>query len=47
MNFTLLRSILLCLRGSRQKLVNKKLDIELEHTSIRQWQPFALETGKL
>ena len=33
-NFALLRTMLLCLRGSRQKLVNKKLDIELEHTSI-------------
>ena len=33
-NFALLRSMLLCLRGSRQKLVNEKLDIELEHTSI-------------
>ena len=26
-NFALLRSTLLCLRGSRQKLVNEKLDI--------------------
>ena len=33
-NFALLRTMLLCLKGSRQKLVNKKLDIELEHTSI-------------
>ena len=34
-NFALLRSMLLCLRGSRQKLVNEKLDIEPEHTSIK------------
>ena len=34
-NFALLRSMLLCLRGSRLKLVNEKLDIELEHTSIK------------
>ena len=34
-NFSLLRSMLLCLRGSRQKLVNEKRDIELEHTSIK------------
>ena len=34
-NSALLRSMLLCLRGSRQKLVNEKLDIELEHTSIK------------
>ena len=34
-NFELLRSKLLCLRGSRLKLVNEKLDIELEHTSIK------------
>ena len=34
-NFALLRSMLLCLRGSRQKLVDKKLDIDLEHTSIK------------
>ena len=34
-NFALLRSMLLCLRGSRQKLVNEKLEIELEHTSIK------------
>ena len=34
-NFTLLRSMLLCFRGSRQKLVDKKLDIDLEHTSIK------------
>ena len=33
-HFALLRSMLLCLRGSRQKLVNEKLVIELEHTSI-------------
>ena len=34
-NFTLLRSMLLCLRGSRQKLVNEKLDIELVQRSIK------------
>ena len=34
-NFALLRSMLLCFRGSRQKLVDKKLDIDLEHTSIK------------
>ena len=34
-NFALLRSMLLCLRGSRLKLVNEKLDIELEHASIK------------
>ena len=34
-NFELLRSMLLCLRDSRLKLVNEKLDIELEHTSIK------------
>ena len=34
-NFALLRSLLLCQRGSRQKLVNEKLEIELEHTSIK------------
>ena len=34
-NFSLLRSALLCFRGSRQKLVNAKLDIELEFTSIK------------
>ena len=34
-NVSLLRSMLLCLRGSRQKLVNEKRDIELEHTSIK------------
>ena len=34
-NFALLRSMLLCLRGSRQNLVNEKLDIELEHTSYK------------
>ena len=34
-SFALLRSMLLCLRGSRLKLVNEKLDIELEHTSIK------------
>ena len=33
-NFALLRSML-CLRGSRQKLVDKKLDIDLKHTSIK------------
>ena len=34
-NFALLRSMLLCLRGSWQKLLNEKLDIEIEHTSIK------------
>ena len=34
-NFALLRTKLLCLRGSRQKLLNEKLDIELEHASIK------------
>ena len=34
-NFALLRSILLCLRFSQLKLVNEKLDIELEHTSTK------------
>ena len=34
-NFALLKSMLLCFRGSRQKLVDKKLDIDLEHTSIK------------
>ena len=34
-NFALLRSMLLCLRRSRLKLVDKKLDTELEHTSIK------------
>ena len=34
-NFALLRSMLLCLRGSGQKLVKEKLYIELEHTSIK------------
>ena len=33
--FALLRSILLRLQGSRQKLVNEKVDIELEQTSIK------------
>ena len=33
-NFALLRSMLLCLRGSRQNVVNEKLAIEIEHTSI-------------
>ena len=33
-NFAILRSML-CLRSSREKLVNEKLDIELEHTSIK------------
>ena len=32
-NVALLRSMLLCLRGSQQKLANEKLDIELEHTN--------------
>ena len=34
-NIGLLRSMLMCLRGSRQKLVKEKLDIELEHTIIK------------
>ena len=34
-NFSLLRSMSLSLRGSRLKLVNEKQDIELEHTSIK------------
>ena len=34
-NFALPRIMLLCLRGSRKKLMNEKLDIELEHTSIK------------
>ena len=34
-NFALLRSMLLCLRRSRLKLVDEKLDTELEHTSIK------------
>ena len=34
-NFALLRSMLLCLRGSRQKLVIERRDIVLEHTSIK------------
>ena len=34
-NFVLFRSMSLCLRGSRQKLVNGKLDNELKHTSIK------------
>ena len=34
-NFALLRSMLLCLRGLRQMLVSEKLDIELKHTSIK------------
>ena len=34
-DFALLRCMLLCLRGFRQKLVTEKLDIELEHTSIK------------
>ena len=34
-NFSLLRSMLLCLRGSRQKLVYEKQDFELEDTSIK------------
>ena len=34
-NFALLRSMLLCLRGSRQKLVNERRDIVLEHTGIK------------
>ena len=33
--FALLRIMFLCLRGSRLKLVNKKLDIELKHSSIK------------
>ena len=32
-NFALLISMLLCLRGSQQKLANEKLDIELKHTN--------------
>ena len=34
-NFALLRSELLCLRGSPLKSANEKLDIELEQTSIK------------
>ena len=34
-SFALLRSMLLCLRGSQLKLVNEKLDIELEQTSVK------------
>ena len=34
-NLALLRSILLCLRDLPQKLVNEKLDIEFEHTNIK------------
>ena len=34
-NFALLRSKVLCLRGSRLKSAKEKLDIELEHTSIK------------
>ena len=34
-NFALLKSMLLCFRGSRQTLVNEKLDVELKHASIK------------
>ena len=34
-NFALLSSMLLCLRGSRLNLANEKLDIELEHASTK------------
>ena len=34
-SFALLRSMSLCLKGSRLKLLNEKLDIELEHTCIK------------
>ena len=34
-NFALPRSILLCLRDSRQSLGNEKLNTELKHTSIK------------
>ena len=34
-NFALLRSKLFCLRRPRLKLENEKLNIELEHTSIK------------
>ena len=34
-NFALPKIMLLCLRGSRKKLMNEKLDIEIEHTSVK------------
>ena len=34
-NFALLRTMFICLRGLRQKLINEKLDTELEHLSIK------------
>ena len=34
-NFALPRNMSLCLRGLRQNLVNEKLDIELDHTNIK------------
>ena len=34
-NFALLRTMFICLQGLRQKLINEKLDIELEHLSIK------------
>ena len=34
-NFALPRSMSLCLRGLRQNLVNEKLNMELEHTNIK------------
>ena len=35
LNFALIRSMLLCLRSSRQKLANGKLDVEPERTGIK------------
>ena len=34
-NFALLRTMFICLRGLRQKLINEKLELELEHLSIK------------
>ena len=34
-NFAILRSMLLCLRDLRLKLVNEKLNTELDHTSMK------------